>query len=344
MNINELVVAQNGPEVQLKRGRPRVIIRGAAYALQPQPPIDWIVDKLITKGSLCVIYGEPGSKKTFSMLSMAVCVAAGKSWLGFTVKQTTVLIVDEESGERRLARRLGDALRGEFAGPETPIKSISLAQFNLRDSADITLFHTQIKETEAGLVIVDALADVMDGDENSKQDVQPIFNALRQIAEETNAAIIVIHHSNKNGRYRGSSAIKGSVDQMILIESENSSNQINFKMEKSRDGEPVNWSALATWTEDQFYLSSADYHENKKQPNKPESFVLAYLAEHGPSPLPEIKTGSDISTPEQIQKAVYALAKQNEIKRINPEEKGQGAIAIYDRVKKLDSQKAESDD
>jgi RecA-family ATPase len=71
-------------------------------------------------------------------------------------------------------------------------------------------------------VIVDALADVMPGrDENAVKDTAPIFLTLRKIAEETQCAIIVIHHSNKTGGYRGSSAIKGAIDLLLSVEKKN---------------------------------------------------------------------------------------------------------------------------
>ncbi len=67
-----------------------------------------------------------------------------------------------------------------------------------------------IRDVDAKLVIIDALADVMaGGDENSVKDTQPVFMQLRKIAEETGAAILVIHHVNKMGDYRGSTAIPG---------------------------------------------------------------------------------------------------------------------------------------
>ena len=74
-------------------------LRNDTYAIQPQPPIDYLIVDLITNSSLNVFYGEAGSKKTYSALSMAVAVSHGIDWLGFTTKKAPVLIIDEESGE-----------------------------------------------------------------------------------------------------------------------------------------------------------------------------------------------------------------------------------------------------
>ncbi len=61
----------------------------------------------------------------------------GPAWLckkhGWVIqsKQGNVLIIDEESGNERLSRRLAMAIRGELADDLIPIYYISLAQFNL---------------------------------------------------------------------------------------------------------------------------------------------------------------------------------------------------------------------
>ena len=76
----------------------RYVIRNAAFALQPQPPIEWIIDRLFSAGSVSLAVGAPGSKKTYAMLSAAVCVASGKPWMGeFTTRQSKVLIICQES-------------------------------------------------------------------------------------------------------------------------------------------------------------------------------------------------------------------------------------------------------
>jgi RecA-family ATPase len=337
MNLEEELAnaASEDPENEAEeQEQPRYVLRNASYALQPLPPIEWIIDQLISAGSVSMFYGEPGSKKTYALLSLAVCVALGKFWLGLEVQPQKVLFVDEESGERRLALRLGAAIRGELGDEATPLEFVSLAQFKLDNKDDRKELQQLIEETEAGLVVIDALADVMDGDENSKQDTQPVFTALRKIAELTSAAIIVIHHSNKSGGYRGSSAIKGALDLMVKIESEDGSNWINFKSEKSRDGAAVNLTAVANWTEDQFYLLETDTRMEEKQLNRSQKYVVRYLEKNGASSMPDIMGAADQCSSNAARQAVYALVEMGKVYRTNPEDKGRGAVAYYDLTKK----------
>jgi DNA polymerase III delta prime subunit len=305
--------------------RPRFFLRDAAYALQPQPPIDYIVDDLMTNSSVNVIYGEPGSKKTYTALSLAVCVANGKNWLDFKTRKNPVLIIDEESGEKRLSRRLGEAIRGESGDPTSPIFYVSLAGFKLDDPNDPILIHALIEQSGARLVIIDALADIMDGDENDKKDVQPVFNALRKIAENTDSAILVIHHSNKAGGYRGSSAIKGSIDLMIQVTSENGSNLVNFNTEKNRDGDKTTWAAEAIWAEDQFYLKPTTRQINEH--SLAEAYIINFLTDNGASYVDGMMDSADICSPQRARQAVYSLARKGIIIRTN---KGTRRRAIYE--------------
>jgi hypothetical protein len=327
MKLDEKITGE-----ETKDETPRYIIRDAKYVLTPRPPIESIIQGIITKGSVNVLVGMFGSKKTWSAISAAVCDALAKEWLGHAVKQGVVLIIDEESGDERLSRRLAMALRGEVGSETTPIYYISLAQFNLfKNAEDAALMIKAIRLIDAHLIIIDALADIMaGGDENSVKDTQPVFMQLRKIAEETGAAIIVIHHVNKMGGYRGSTAIPGAIDNMILVESKDDSNFIKFKSLKVRDGLPFEFNAEAHWTEDQFWLTVADPEDQSQNTplGKPHHYVMHYLASNGGEALlTDIQDHADRCTPEGAKIATYALVEQGYICR--SDEGGRGKKATY---------------
>jgi len=298
-------------------------VRNDAYAIQPQPPIDYIIGELITNSSLNVFYGEAGSKKTYSALSMAVAVANGKDWLGFTTKQSPVLIIDEESGEKRLSRRLNETMKGMDCLSSGQLYFISLAGFKLDKKEDVRTIESEINKFGAKLVIFDALADIMDGDENSKKDVQPVMNNLRKIADNTDSSIILIHHANKGGGYRGSTAIKASSDLMIQVSSDLDDSVINFKTEKNRDGSYISWSAEASWEDDIFYLQQTSPAQKS---SSREEYVMTFLRENGESSVAEIIKNPIGCTVQGARKAVFALAKTGDIVRTNPQDKTKTAI------------------
>ena len=297
-------------------------LRNDSYAIQPQPPIDYLISDLITNSSLNVFYGEAGSKKTYSALSMAVAVANGKDWLGFSTKQSPVLIIDEESGEKRLSRRLNETMKGMDCLSSGQLYFISLAGFKLDNKADVRTIESEINKLGAKLVIFDALADIMDGDENSKKDVQPVMNNLRKVADNTDSSIILIHHANKGGGYRGSTAIKASADLMVQVTSDLDDAVINFKTEKNRDGSYISWTAEATWEDDIFYLESTS---PVLKTSSREEYVLSFLKDNGESSVTDIMKNPIGCTSTGAKKAIYSLVKSGDIIRTNPKDGNKGA-------------------
>ena len=332
MSLSDAISAElnSGLMPDLERGR--IVIRDAAYYLSERPPIEYIVERLIAESSVNVWFGQWGAKKTWAAIDLAVCVASGKQWLGMATEPCNVLIIDEESGDTRLANRIKDVMRGELgemADASVPIKSVSLAQFNLlKNSDDADLLARLVLELDAKLIIIDALADVMlGGDENAVKDTQPVFANLRFIAELTGAAFIVIHHANKGGGYRGSSAIAGAIDTLLSVESKQDNSLITFKTEKMRDGEPLNFACEANWTDEGFYLTQSEITERAFL-SKSQQYVLDFFTEKGDAKFADLLnfTG-DLYAENTLRKAVQYLINEKLLER--KDDGGQRVEAIY---------------
>lgn len=261
----------------------------ASDALKPQPAVIWEVEKLAREASVSAVVGDPGCKKTWMLLDLAVCKAQGVKWLGLETRQSPVLIVDEESGHRRLNERLAKTLRGHFADADTPVWYVSLSQLDLRNKMDAAALLQLVEVTQAKLVIIDALIDVMPGaKENLAEETQPVFLALRAIANRTGAAIFVIHHNNKGGSYRGTTAIAGAVDLLLTVKSQPDKSLIEFCLEKARDIEPFLLAAEARFGDDQFYLVETEHPKLREEASRQEGIeasICEALEENAPSPM-----------------------------------------------------------
>lgn len=309
---------------------PRYTLHWADEALDDIPPIDWVVDELFARGSVSLIVGAPATKKTYSMLDCAVCVAMGDVWLGKLTQQGMVLVIDEESGDRRLKRRLKRLLRGHELGPGVPIAHTSLEMFNLLSSpADYKYIDGLMAQTKPALVIIDALADVMPGgDENSVKDTHPVFQKLRSLAEKHNCAILVIHHATKQGGYRGSSAIAGAVDLMLMVDSEKGQTSIVFRTEKSRDTEPQQFGGQIIFDETMGTVRLISYYvePTAEEMGKGERFVLDFLREHGgKATLGEIASSADTCSAATARRSIYVLVDKQRIQRTNAGRQGEEA-------------------
>jgi KaiC/GvpD/RAD55 family RecA-like ATPase len=333
---------ESNPKKDKLQKNSRIHLRSAFDAMQPREPIKWIVEDLIPEDSVTMLYGEPGIGKTWVLLSLAVHVAEGKDWLGFKIpKASTVLIIDEESGERRLLNRLNITLNGEGGSKDTPIYTNSLSSFKLDMESEVKTIFQVAKQVNAKLIIIDSLSASSDGEENAKKDMQEVFNNLRKLAFYAECAVVIIHHSTKSkgkktGNYRGSSAIGGAADLVIKMETKN--HNIKFATEKTRDIYFTEWAAEMVWEGERFFLEpdnsfcNIDKSENNSRNNKEtglpsgQKHVLDYLRIHGDSSRTDIANAAEGCSIETARKAIDKLSSLNRIKRINSDQKNKPAI------------------
>lgn len=183
--------------------------------------IEWVVESLIPAESTTVISGSPASFKTWLLLTIAVKVASGEMLFNyFPTKKTGVLIIDEESGERMLNRRL----KKLNCVNTLPVYFTSLEGFKLADEL-ISQITTYAKEKEIGLIIFDSLVRIHNFDENDASKMSRVFESLKQINKE-GIAVLLTHHNRKQGfmksnpsqDMRGSSDILAAIDCHIAIE------------------------------------------------------------------------------------------------------------------------------
>lgn len=313
----------------------RFVTFDALEALDFDEPIDWLVEGLVGFGDVVTVAGAGGTGKTYAMVDLAVAIAVQNNWLDFPVRKTKVLIIDEESGRKRLMRRLGRVIRGHFAEDlikKGDITCISLPILNLRDPAEAILLTAKIQELGAGLVVIDALIDIAGGaDENKSQEMHQIFQRLRKIADDTGATIIVIHHTNKAGDVRGSTAIKGACDLILLVEKKESSPNMDFETVKARDIEPLKFAAVMNFSEGMTWMTGSATRQREQQLTRPQRWVINYLKDHGPSTRNAITGEPETCSTRAASDAIYQLAERKIIYRTNPEiMTGRGIEAIYD--------------
>jgi hypothetical protein len=315
--------------------KPRFLLQSMDDAIVPRPPLEWIVDGLMIKGSVCMITGDAGSGKTWTALDVAVSIALGQDWLNKAVIQGAALIIDEESGDHRLATRLTKINKGHNADKGTPLYYFTMQGTDIRSALDTHEIEKIIIEKQIKFVVIDALMDVILGaDENSVKDVMPAFAQLKQIVERTGVTFLVIHHNDKSGKgYRGSTAIKGAVDLLLEVEKMTSDN-IKLRTAKIRDAEPLDFKAKMIFSDYTFSMETVDDKDgNVMSLTKGEKFVLEYLMDKGISLKLDIESaGKDSGVGRSAHDAIYSLQKKGYIGRANAD--AVGSKASYGIVEK----------
>lgn len=208
-------------------------------------PISWQVEGYKETHALSMVWGAPGSYKTFHILDWSLSIATGTPWHTSPVKQGAVLYVAGE-GMNGLARRVQGWCdhHGVTFDNTVPFRVTS----GSRDIADMAFAKEVIEYVKASGVhfeeiVIDTLNRNFVGDENSATEVGAAIRVLTHIMNELECSVTLIHHSLKSGdSYRGSSALKGAVDaEYEVIRTDVGYRLVCHKMKDGPEPDPTDY-------------------------------------------------------------------------------------------------------
>ena len=170
-----------------------------------------------TVGGLTILWGPPGSYKSFLAVSFAVAVASGEPWFGKPVRKGPVLYVLGEGGRASFGRRVEMAARE--LGLETSDLDLYVhdSPIDLGKVAQLEAVWPEWDKISPVLVVVDTVSRCMVGDENSQETMQAFVLGLDTIRERYETSVIAVHHANKTGTIRGSTVLPGAADVSLKV-------------------------------------------------------------------------------------------------------------------------------
>lgn len=193
--------------------------------LQEIPEPQFIIDGWIPRGVYSVIYGQPGVKKTFATLGMALAVRRGTRWQDHPTRQGAALMYQGE-GLAQLRNRVG-AWQSRY--PKRPDQTVEpgayLERFvDLTKAEGVAAIVRTVRGYEAQhgtrveLLIIDPLVEFMTGDENG-EGMDKATKGLRALAMYLNIGVLVVHHTNASGeRARGADFHRMRAGAFIAME------------------------------------------------------------------------------------------------------------------------------
>ena len=173
----------------------------AAYPKMREP----IIEGVLRCGEVGNFIAAPKTGKSWLGLGLASSLSVGGTWLGKKVVKGRTLLIDLELHRETISQRLSRVVNASF-GDADMIDVVSLRGKNI----DINRLQHLLANTDGyALIIIDALYRSLPRgtSENDNAGMMSVYNAVDRIAGNTEAAIVVVHHTSK-----GDQSGKGTTD------------------------------------------------------------------------------------------------------------------------------------
>ena len=197
-----------------------------------------LVQGLLTEKAMSIMYGEPGSGKTFLTLKLGYCIATGQPFAKRRVQQGAVVYIAAEAATSIMPRI--EALKLHHDNPDFPMAIVPCPVNLLDDDAYTDDLIRIIEESgqEFGMkvqfVVIDTLSRAMPGgNENSPDDMTAFVGNVDKIRNAVDAHICVVHHLGKDKARgaRGHSSLTAATDSAFEVAND------KLKTTKQRDRE-----------------------------------------------------------------------------------------------------------
>lgn len=198
----------------------------------PPPAKAFLVERFVPAGEVTLFTGPGGAGKSLLGQQLATAVAAATSFLSLDTIGGPALYVTAEDDERELHWRHSHIVKTLGCSAHQPglfLSSIrgrignELCAFDgaglLKPTPAFDQIRTFAEQSDAKLIVLDNVAHLFAGNENDRGDVTRFANLLNRLAQDTDAAVLLVAHPNKAGdSYSGSTAWLNAVRSHISLD------------------------------------------------------------------------------------------------------------------------------
>lgn len=210
--------------------------------LMAQPDPEWLVDGILPAGGFGAIIGPPKHGKSFLVIDLLLCIAAGIPFHGHEVRQGVIIYAAGEGRggiKWRCQAWLAEHPEVDEEELRRNFRVLPRAPRLLDEKEAAQLRATCRRTDDLAVFVIDTWArGFLGGDENSAQDTGRAIALVEAIKEETGATGAVVHHTNADGtKARGSTALLGAVDFEISCRKDELGN-VEVKNTAMKDASP----------------------------------------------------------------------------------------------------------
>ena len=202
------------------------------HELRSLPERPYIISPILKPGHYCLIYGGTGVAKTWFALALAHGISCGKSFVKYWTFQgepKKVLYVAGEMEPKIFGERL-DYLEKL----ESPYFHLVRENLNLADPEDQERLLNTISARSSQVVVLDNLTTLAEQGayESGFGKLFKLINRLK----ESGIAVILVHHENKAGEFKGTTKIRDVAEMSLhLVKAHGTGINLLVKADKVRE-------------------------------------------------------------------------------------------------------------
>ncbi len=279
---------------------------------------NWIVEGgVLTEHSKTIVYGEPGTGKTFLGLQLAHAISSGTPFLDYFNVPTPkkVLYLSGENQFDDLKTRI-ENYDNEFHFHDD-VFIYSTFELNFVHDEAVNRLRECIEENKIDVVIIDPLYIFAMVDEAKLLDVVSIEIALNKLIEDLQVSLVLLHHPTKDSYNmrgdeidKGMNALRGAgwamwAETIIRVDG-TGEEQRSITFQKVRSGK-TGTKYLMTWSENQVFRCLP--------PEVGDDAVLKFLEMNPDSKLPAIREAcKDIKGCSNIDRNIERLISKRKVR------------------------------
>jgi hypothetical protein len=195
---------------------------------------EWIIAGKIPRGSTIALIADGGTGKSRLSYDLAYAIASGQPWNGFRTTQGKVLIIQTDEPDVDFSDSLRDANYDRFERGLVQVET----EWQFSQIPQLTRW---VEQEQPLLVIIDSFTAANRASELDEKDTNygSCIYDLRNVANTYGCTFLILHHTNKLGESRGTTAIPDNVSEVWYLRHPKSEDNLPsdrriWSIEKSR--------------------------------------------------------------------------------------------------------------
>ena len=161
------------------------------------PPL---IENVLRQGHKMLLAGPSKAGKSFALIELAICIAEGLPWLGFSCARGRCMYVNLELDRASCLHRFRDVREAMGAPSEHSVDIWNLRGRSIpMDKLAPKLIRRAMRRSYTA-IIIDPIYKVITGDENSADQMARFCNQFDKVCTELGCAVIYCHHHSKGAQ------------------------------------------------------------------------------------------------------------------------------------------------